>query len=143
MFPTIGTPRGNNLTHRFTLRSSTYRRIWRLIDVFFTKITTTNPFHRASLPHIAINRETFTLISIAFTMISTIFGFSLALATIPLPIPLFTEGALLTGKVTYTHVMILIAFPPTKTLLASMGYYIITGATLYLKGLTRIVIFMG
>tara|TARA_B100000575_G_C22626308_1_gene387952 strand:+ start:243 stop:506 length:264 start_codon:yes stop_codon:yes gene_type:complete len=76
-------------------------------------------------------------------MISTIFGFSLALATIPLPIPLFPEGALLTGKVTYTHVMILIAFPPTKTLLVSMSYYIITGATLYLKGLARVVIFTG
>ena len=126
MFSTIGTPRGNNLTHRFTLRSSTYSRIWWLIDVFFTKITTTNPFHRASLPHIAINSETFTLISIAFTMISTIFGFSLTLAIIPLSIPLFLKGTLLTRIVTYTHIVILIAFPPTKTLLASMGYYIIT-----------------
>jgi hypothetical protein len=74
-------------------------------------------------------------------MISTIFGFSLTLAIIPLSIPLFLKGTLLTWIVTYTHIVILIAFPPTKTLLASMGYYIITGAALYLKGLTRIIIF--
>ena len=141
MFPTIGTPRGNNLTHRFTLRSSTQRRIRRLIDVFLAKITTTNPLHRTPLSHVAVNRETFTLVPIAFTVIRTKFRFSLTLTTIPLTIPLLLKGALLTWKVTYTNVMILIAFPPAKTTLASMGYYIFTGAALQSKGLARICIF--
>jgi hypothetical protein len=74
-------------------------------------------------------------------MIRTKFSFSLTLTTIPLTIPLLLKGTLLTWKVTYTNVIVLIAFPPTKTVLTSMGYYIITGAALQSKGLARIGIF--
>jgi hypothetical protein len=74
-------------------------------------------------------------------MIRAKFSFSLTLTTIPLTIPLLLKGALLTWKMTYTNIIVLIAFPPTKTILTSMGYYIITGAALQSKGLPRISVF--